>query len=77
MSRFPKKIAALTAATALMAPVGVAQATHDTGKAGAPGQKCKTELQAKKSAEGKAARKAAQQAYKACIKAAATARSAH
>lgn len=37
-----KKVAAIAAAAAVMAPMGIAQATHETGKAGAPGQVCKT-----------------------------------
>ncbi len=36
-----KKLAAVAASLAVMAPVGIAQATHDTGKLGAPGQVCK------------------------------------
>ena len=36
-----KKFAAVAASVAVMAPVGIAQATHDTGRAGAPGQVCK------------------------------------
>ncbi len=37
-----KKLAAVTAALAVAVPVGMAQATHESGKAGAPGQVCKT-----------------------------------
>jgi hypothetical protein len=86
--RIPKKAAALTAAVAVMAPVGIAQATHESGKAGAPGQVCKPLLEARK-AQIKAAREAGmdraaikglrktqQAAYKSCIKGAAEARSA-
>ncbi len=36
-----RKLAAVTVAVAVMASGGVAQATHTTGKAGAPGQVCK------------------------------------
>jgi len=36
-----KKLAAAAATLAVMVPVGIAQATHDTGKMGAPGQVCK------------------------------------
>lgn len=36
-----KKLAAVAASLAVMVPVGVAQATHDSGKMGAPGQVCK------------------------------------
>lgn len=36
-----KKLAAVAASLAVMVPVGVAQATHDSGKLGAPGQVCK------------------------------------
>ena len=39
--RTSKKVAAVATAAALMATGGVAQATHTTGKAGAPGQVCK------------------------------------
>jgi len=85
-----RKVAAVTAAVAVMAPVGVAQATHETGKAGAPGQVCKPLLKAKSDqvktfrnstpkpskAAVKAFRKTQQAAYKACIKGAAAARNA-
>ena len=37
-----KKLAAVTAALAVAVPVGLAQATHESGKLGAPGQVCKT-----------------------------------
>ncbi len=84
-----RKAAAVTAAMAIMVPVGVAQATHETGKAGAPGQVCKPLQKAKKAqvkefrsqtpkptnAAVKAFRKTQQEAYKACIKGAADARS--
>lgn len=87
--RLNKKVAAVTAAVAVMAPVGVAQATHETGKAGAPGQVCKPLHTASKAtiktfrnstpkpdkAAVKAFRKTQQAAYKGCIKAAAGARS--
>ena len=36
-----KKLAALAASLAVLVPVGAAQATHDSGKEGAPGQVCK------------------------------------
>ena len=36
-----KKLAAVAASLAVMAPVGIAQATDDSGKLGAPGQVCK------------------------------------
>ena len=36
-----KKLAAVAASLAVMVPVGIAQATHDTGKEGAPGVVCK------------------------------------
>lgn len=87
--RMNRKVAAVTAAVAIMVPAGVAQATHETGKAGAPGQVCKPLLQAKK-AQAKAFRnstpkptkearkaftKTQNAAYKACIKGAAEARS--
>ena len=39
---FPKRTTAIAAAAALMASVGVAEATHKSGKAGAPGQVCKS-----------------------------------
>jgi hypothetical protein len=88
--RSPKKIAAVAAAAAVMAPIGIAQATHESGKAGAPGQMCKPLLQAKTaqvkafrnatpkptSEQVRAFRKTQQAAYKACIKGAAEARSA-
>ena len=86
-----RKAAAMTAAAVLLAPIGVAQATDESGKAGAPGQVCKTvhpnskqakaALDAFKGAEprSKAAvrafRKTQQAAYKGCIKGAADARS--
>ncbi len=88
--RINRKVAAVTAAVAIMVPAGVAQATHETGKAGAPGQVCKP-LQKAKTAQVKtfrnstpkppkaavtAFKKTQQAAYKACIKGAADARSA-
>ena len=36
-----KKLAVLAASLAVLVPVGAAQATHDSGKLGAPGQVCK------------------------------------
>jgi hypothetical protein len=36
-----KKLVTIAASVAVMVPVGVAQATHDSGKLGAPGQVCK------------------------------------
>ena len=36
-----KKLAAVAASLAVMVPVGVAQATNESGKEGAPGQVCK------------------------------------
>lgn len=86
--RIPRKAAALTAAVAVMAPVGMAQATHESGKAGAPGQVCKPLLEARKAqiaaareagaekAAIKALRKTQQAAYKGCIKGAADQRGA-
>jgi len=87
--RLNTKVAAVTAALAVMAPVGIAQATHETGKAGAPGQVCKPLHKASKAqikdfreqtpkptkAAIKAFRKEQKAAYKGCIKAAADARS--
>jgi len=87
--RLNTKVAAVTAAVAVMAPVGIAQATHTTGKAGAPGQVCKTLHKDSKAqikafrnrtpkptkAAIKAFRKEQQAAYKGCIKRAADARS--
>ena len=72
-----------------MVPVGIAQATHETGKAGAPGQICKPLKQSQKSqlkafreaehtnAEVKAFRTTQHAAYKGCIKGAAEARTYH
>lgn len=72
----------MSAAAALAVP-GVAQASHESGKAGAPGQVCKplkvTQKQAVKGKKGKeraALNKTYNAAYKACIQAAAKARSA-
>ena len=83
-----KRTAAFTVAIALAAPVGIAQATHESGKAGAPGQVCKPLLE-QRNAQVKAARQAGatkveikqlrktqQAAYKGCVRAAAKARSA-
>ena len=82
-----KKAAAVVASLAAMAPIGVAQATHESGKAGAPGQVCKPLLEARKAqvkaareagatnAQIKQLRKTQQAAYKGCIKSAAEARS--
>ena len=86
--RTPTKLAAITAAIAVTVPVGMAQATHDEGKAGAPGQVCKEIRQNNKSALRafrdqnpkpsneaiKAMRMTQHQEYKDCIKAAAEAR---
>jgi hypothetical protein len=86
--RIPKKAVALTAAVAVMAPVGISQATHESGRAGAPGQVCKPLLQARQAqikqaresgatrAQIKQLRKTQQAAYKGCVRAAAKARSA-
>ena len=85
---FPKKAAAGVAAVAVTAPIGIAQATHESGRAGAPGQVCeplrearKAQVQAAREAGAKGAelkqlRKTQQAAYKGCIRAAAKARSA-
>ncbi len=77
-----KKVAVLSAAAALAVP-GVAQATHESGKAGAPGQVCKplkvAQKQALKGVKGKeraALNKTYNAARKACIKAAVEARQA-
>jgi hypothetical protein len=86
--RTPTKLAAITAAIAVTVPVGIAQATHDEGQAGAPGQVCKelrqdnkSELRAFRSqnprpsnAAIKAMRKSQHAEYKECIKEAAEAR---
>lgn len=85
---FPRKAAAVTAALALMAPAGAAQAAHNSGKAGAPGQVCKSLAKKEKKAvlkqaradrkvtkaERKTAAKAFRAAYKECIQTAAKAR---
>jgi hypothetical protein len=83
-----RKIVALVAAGALAVPA-VAQATHESGKAGAPGQVCKSIRTAKKEAvqqaraEGKRGKEVAalvktfNAAYKGCVRAAAKARSDH
>lgn len=80
--RILKKVAVVSAAAALAVP-GVAQASHDSGKAGAPGQVCKplkaAQVKAAKGVKGKqraALNKTYKAAYKACIQAAAKARSA-
>lgn len=87
--RTPTKLAAITAAVAMTVPVGIAQATHDEGQEGAPGQVCKEMRQNNKSALRafrdqnpkpsnaaiKTMRKTQHQEYKDCIKAAAEARS--
>jgi len=77
-----KKVAVLSAAAALAVP-GVAQASHESGKAGAPGQVCKRLLVAQKQAlkglkgkERAAMNKTLKAAYKGCIQGAAKARSA-
>ena len=84
-----KKLVALAASVAVMAPVGAAEATHESGKQGAPGQVCKPLLKARKaqiqafknqdptpSNEAvRQFRKQQQEAYKGCIKTAAAARS--
>ena len=89
--RMSTKLAAIVAALALMVPVGIAQATHETGKLGAPGQVCKpqkeswkTQLKAFRSqtptpsnADIKAFRETLHAAYKGCIKGAAEARTDH
>jgi hypothetical protein len=88
--RSPTKVAAVVAAVAMTVPVGIAQATHETGKAGAPGQVCKELLRTNKSALKafrnqnpkpsnaaiKAMRTTQHTAYKECIKEAAEARTA-
>lgn len=80
--KMSKKVAVLSAAAALAVP-GVAQATHESGKAGAPGQVCKplkvAQKQALKGVKGKqraALNKTYNAARKACIKAAVEARQA-
>ena len=88
--RIQTKLAAVATAIAVMAPVGVDQATHETGKEGAPGQRCAQHKQAKKSAlkalrsqstrpkaDIKAAIKAHHTAYKECVKEAAEDRTDH
>jgi len=85
------KRALVVAVCGAVAVPGVAQATHTTGKAGAPGQVCKALKTEQKSvlaafratdpapteAAVKAFRKVQQAAYKGCIKGAAKARSDH
>ncbi len=89
--RISIRLVAIIAAIAVMVPVGIAQATHETGKAGAPGQICKPLKQMQKSqlrefrnqepapskADVKAFRKTQLAAYKGCIKGAAEARTDH
>ena len=88
--RIPTKLAAVATAIAVVAPAGIAQATHETGQAGAPGQVCAHHKQAKKNALRalrsqaprpkaviKAAIKAHNTAYKDCVKEAAEARTDH
>jgi hypothetical protein len=89
--RISTKLTATAAAIAVMVPVGIAQATHETGKEGAPGQVCKPLKQAQKTqlrefrdqtpapsnADVKAFRKTQHAAYKGCIKGAAEARTDH
>jgi hypothetical protein len=89
--RISTKLAALIAGVALMVPVGIAQATHESGKQGAPGQICKPLKQTQKSqlrafrnqtpepsnADVKAFRQTQHAAYKGCIKGAAEARTDH
>jgi hypothetical protein len=86
--RSPNKVTAVVAAVAVMAPVGIAQPTHESGKAGAPGQVCKSLRVAKKEAlkharqhrvpvaERRALAKTFREGYKGCVKGAAEARSA-
>jgi len=81
-----KKLAALVAAGAVAVP-GVAYATHDSGKAGAPGVVCKSvrtdraaavkqaRSEGKKGKEIAALVKVYNAAYKGCVRAAADARS--
>jgi hypothetical protein len=83
-----KKIVALITAGALAVPA-IAQATHESGKAGAPGQVCKSIRTAKKDAvqqaraDGKRGKdiaalvKTFNAGYKACVTGAAKARSNH
>jgi hypothetical protein len=83
-----RKLAVIIGVLALMVPVGIAEATHETGKLGAPGQVCKPLKQAQKAqlkafreatpapsnAQVKAFRATLHAAYKGCIKGAAEAR---
>ena len=83
-----RKIVALLAGAALAVPA-IAQATHDSGKAGAPGQVCKSIRTEKKEAvrqareEGKKGKEIAalvktfNAGYRGCVRAAARARSDH
>lgn len=80
--KMSKKVAVISAVAAVAVP-GVAQATHETGKAGAPGQVCRPLLVAQKEAlkglkgkERAAMNKTLKVAYKGCIQGAAKARSA-
>ena len=89
--RISAKPAAIIAAVAVMAPVGIAQATHESGKLGAPGQVCKPQKESWKTqlktfrsqtpkpsnAEIKAFRQTLHAAYKGCVKGAAEARTDH
>lgn len=77
-----KKVAVLSAAAALAVP-GVAQASHESGKAGAPGQVCKPlkvakklAVKGKKGKERAALTKTFNAAYKGCIQEAVKARQA-
>ena len=89
--RISTRLAAIIAAVAVTIPVGIAQATHETGKEGAPGQICKPLKQSQKTqlkdfrnqtpkpsnADIKAFRQTLHAAYKGCIKGAAAARTDH
>ena len=84
-----KKLVAFAASLAVAVPASAAQATHDSGKLGAPGQVCKPLLKARQAqvkafrnqdpkptnAQVREFRQQQQQAYKGCVKAAADARS--
>ena len=81
--RFSKKTTAIVTALAVGAVPGVAEATHTSGKAGAPGQVCKPVREARQAAlrgvrgqERKALDAMLRAGYKGCIQAAARARSA-
>lgn len=83
-----RKIVALAVAGALCVPA-IAQATHESGKAGSPGQVCKSVRTAKKDAvrqaraDGQSGKEIAalvktfNAAYKGCVRAAARARRDH